>query len=169
MKRFFLLFSRNLKKIRIISLFVLTTVIILLLFPREGRFGFEFQKGAPWMHDELIAPFNLPIYKYDEEVAAEQDSILREFKPYFIIDREIGNLQYGRLLDIFDEQWKVYFVAGDGEAPTQQYKGSRSDHVRTRYLVFAGEILRFIYSKGIISNEDVLQRVDNQDLSCGLL
>ena len=54
------------------------------------------------MHDELIAPFNLPIYKYDEEVAAEQDSILKEFKPYFIFDREIGNLQYGRLLEIYD-------------------------------------------------------------------
>ncbi len=169
MKRFFLFFSKNLKKIRIISLFVLTTIIILLLFPREGRFGYEFQKGAPWMHEELIAPFNFPIYKYDEEVAAEQDSILREFKPYFIIDREIGNLQYGRLLDIFDEQWRVYFVAGDSNAIHQEYKGSRSDQVKTRYLVFAGEILQFVYSKGIISNEDVLQRVDNQDLTIVLL
>jgi putative nucleotidyltransferase with HDIG domain len=169
MKRFFLILSKNLEKLRIISLFVLTTVIILLLFPREGRFGFEFQKGTPWMHDELIAPFNFPIYKYDEEVAAEQDSILREFKPYFIIDREIGNLQYGRLLEVFDEQWKVYFVAGDGDAPNRKYKGIRSDQVRTRYLLFAGEILQFVYSKGIISNEDVLQRVDNQDLTIVLL
>ena len=169
MKRFFLFLSKNLKKLRIISPFVLTTVVILLLFPREGRFGFEFQKGAPWMHDELIAPFNFPIYKYDVEVAAEQDSILREFKPYFIIDREIGNLQYGRLLEIFDEQWKVYFVAGDADTPNRQYKGSRSDQVRTRYLVLAGEILQFVYSKGIISNEDVLERVDNQDLTIVLL
>ncbi len=41
--------------------------------------------------------------------------------------------------------------------------------MRTRYLVFAGEILQFVYSKGIISNEDVLQRVDNQDLTIVLL
>ena len=169
MKRFFLFFSRNLKKIRIISLFVLTTIIILLLYPREGRFGFEFQRGAPWMHEELIAPFNFPIYKYDEEVAAEQDSILKEFKPYFIFDREIGNLQYGRLLEVFDEQWQVHFVVREGDAVNQQYKGSRSDDMRTKYLVFAGEILQFVYSKGIISNEDVLQRVDNQDLTIVLL
>ncbi|MEE9461630.1 MAG: HDIG domain-containing metalloprotein, partial [Bacteroidales bacterium] len=169
MKRFFLFFSRNLKKIRIISLFVLTTVIILLLYPREGRFGFEFQRGAPWMHEELIAPFNFPIYKYDEEVAAEQDSILKEFKPYFIFDREIGNLQYGRLLEVFDEQWQVHFVVREGDAVNQQYKGSRSDDMRTKYLVFAGEILQFVYSKGIISNEDVLLRVDNQDLTIVLL
>ena len=169
MKRLFLFFSRNLKNIRIISLFILTTIIILLLFPREGRFGFEFQKGAPWMHEELIAPFNFPIYKYDEEVAAERDSILREFKPYFIIDREIGNLQYGRLLDVFDEQWKVYFTTGDTGSENPQYRGGRTESVSTRYLLFAAEILSFVYGKGIISNEDVLQRVDNQDLTIVLL
>ena len=169
MKRLFLFFSRNLKKTRIVSLFVLTTVFILLLFPREGRFGLEFQKGAPWMHDELIAPFNFPIYKYDEEIAAERDSILREFKPYFIIDREIGNLQYGRFLDVFDEKWKEYFTAGNGDSRNPHYRGSRSDGVRTRYLLFAGETLRFVYAKGIISNEDVLQRVDNKDLTIVLL
>jgi putative nucleotidyltransferase with HDIG domain len=169
MKRLFLFISRNLKKIRIVSLFVLTTFFILLLFPREGRFGFEFQKGAPWMHDELIAPFNFPIYKYDEEIAAERDSILREFKPYFIIDREIGNLQYGRFLDVFDERWKEYFTAGNGESGNPHFRGSRSDRVRTKYLLFAGEILRFVYNKGIIGNEDVLQRVDNKDLTIVLL
>jgi putative nucleotidyltransferase with HDIG domain len=169
MRRIFLFFSRNLKKTRIVLLFVLTTVLILLLFPREGRFGLEFQKGAPWMHDELIAPFNFPIYKYDTEIAAERDSILREFKPYFIIDMEIGNLQYGRFLEVFDEKWKEFFTAGNGGSGNPHYRGSRSDRVRTRYLLFAGEILRFVYAKGIIGNEDVLHRVDNKDLTIVLL
>ncbi len=169
MKKLFFFFSRNLKEIRIISLFVLTTIIILLLFPREGRFGFEFQKGAPWMHEELIAPFNFPIYKYDEEVETERDSILREFKPYFLFDREIGTLQLTRLEDVFNEQWKTYFIAGDAAGTRQQYIGSRSESVKISYLEFAGDIMQFVYSKGIIGNEDVLQRVDNQDLTIVLL
>ena len=88
MKRLISFLGRNLKEIYIISLFVFTTLIILLLFPGEGRFRYEFQKGTPWMHDELIAPFDFPVYKYDEEVATERDSILKEFKPYFLIDPE---------------------------------------------------------------------------------
>jgi putative nucleotidyltransferase with HDIG domain len=169
MKRLFFFFSRNLKEIRIIFLFILTTVIILLLFPREGRFGFEFQKGAPWMHDELIAPFNFPIYKYDEEVNAERDSILKEFKPYFMLDREIGNLQFTRLQEVFGEQWNAHFISGDQAERNQQNRGPRSEHVKQNYLDFAGNILQFVYSKGIISNEDVLQRVDNQDLTIVIL
>ncbi|MCK4747507.1 MAG: HDIG domain-containing protein, partial [Bacteroidales bacterium] len=37
------------------------------------------------------------------------------------------------------------------------------------YRALAGDIIRFVYSKGIISNEDVLQRVDNEDLTIVIL
>ncbi len=160
MKRLIGFLGRNLKEIHIISLFVLTTLIILLLFPGEGRFRFEFQKGTPWMHDELIASFDFPIYKYDEEVAAERDSILKEFKPYFLIDPEISSQQLLRLDEVFELEWETYTASGEEDRNRKRW----TDDMKSDYHRMAGDIIRFVYSKGI-SNEDVLQRVDNTDLT----
>ena len=161
MKRLIGFLGRNLKEIHIISLFVLTTLIILLLFPGEGRFRFEFQKGTPWMHDELIASFDFPIYKYDEEVAAERDSILKEFKPYFLIDPGVSSQQLLRLDEVFELEWETYTASGEEDRNRKRW----TDDMKSDYHRMAGDIIRFVYSKGIISNEDVLQRVDNTDLT----
>ncbi len=154
MKRLYSFLKRNLKEIYIIFLFALTTLIILLLFPGEGRFRFEFQKGAPWMHDELIATFDFPIYKFEEEVTTERDSILREFKPYFVMDPEIALQQLDRLDKVFEKQWELYMF---------------SEEEKSSYREPGRDIIQFVYSKGIISNEDVLQRVDNKDLTIVIL
>jgi putative nucleotidyltransferase with HDIG domain len=163
MKRLVSFLGRNLKEIYIISLFTLTTLIILMLFPGEGRFRFEFNKGTPWMHDELIAPFDFPIYKYDEEVTAERDSILEEFKPYFLLDTEIASQQLEALDQVFEEQWVASVAAEEGEQTRRQVQ--RLENMKSDYQRLAGDIIRLIYLKGIISNEDVLQRVDNKDLT----
>jgi len=163
MKRLVSFLGRNLKEIYIISLFTIATLIILVLFPGEGRFRFEFQKGTPWMHDELIAPFDFPIYKFDEEVATERDSILKEFKPYFLMDPEISARQLLRLEEVFEEQWETYATAEDGDKGQRQFRWTAE--MKSVYNRLASDIIRFVYSKGIISNEDVLQRVDNQNLT----
>lgn len=154
MKRLISFLVRNLKEIYIVSLFIITTLIILMLFPGEGRFRFEFQKGTPWMHDELIAPFDFPIYKFDEEVSTERDSILKEFKPYFLINPEIVTQQLTRLDEVFENHWEAYPGSAGGDTSRKEV-----------YHDLAGDIIRFVHSKGIISNEDVLQRVDNTNLT----
>jgi hypothetical protein len=36
------------------SLFIIAGIILVFLFPWEGKFRYEFQKGKPWQHDEFI-------------------------------------------------------------------------------------------------------------------
>ncbi len=82
-------------------LFYLTTVfvagigLIFLVFPGESRFRFEFQKGSPWRHETLIAPFNFAILKTDAEIKIENDSTLKTYVPYFTIDTLIENSKVG--------------------------------------------------------------------------
>ena len=38
-----------------VLLFLVALAILVNLFPRQGKLKFEFQKGKPWQHDELIA------------------------------------------------------------------------------------------------------------------
>lgn len=60
--------------------------LIFFVFPGESRFKYEFQKGSPWQHETLIAPFNFAILKTEAEVKLENDSILKTHIPYFTLD-----------------------------------------------------------------------------------
>jgi len=60
--------------------------VIFLMFPGESRFKYEFQKGSPWRHETLIAPFNFAILKTDAEIKTENDSLLSTYVPYFAMD-----------------------------------------------------------------------------------
>ena len=47
-------------------LFLITIVAIVYIFPKQGKFKYEFQnlKGKPWYHEDLIAPFDFAIKKH---------------------------------------------------------------------------------------------------------
>jgi putative nucleotidyltransferase with HDIG domain len=70
----------------LLMVFVAGISLIFLVFPGESRFKYEFQKGSPWRHETLIAPFNFAILKTDAEVKLESDSLLANYTPYFTLD-----------------------------------------------------------------------------------
>ena len=83
MEKLLKLFQKYYNNIIIVSLFLITALLIIYLLPREGKFRYEFQRGRPWMHETLIAPFSFPIYKSESELNAERDSALVDFRQYF--------------------------------------------------------------------------------------
>ena len=46
-----------------ILLFLLTTLFIVYLFPKTGKFRYSFEKGKPWQYENLYAPFSFTIKK----------------------------------------------------------------------------------------------------------
>lgn len=66
--------------------FMITILIISLFLPKSGQFKYEYEKGRPWRHANLIAPFDFPIYKSAPELKSERDSLLKNFRPYYIKD-----------------------------------------------------------------------------------
>ncbi|MCK4466099.1 MAG: HDIG domain-containing protein [Bacteroidales bacterium] len=153
-------------------LYIISVLIIVYLFPREGKFRFEFQKGKPWMHDVIIAPYDFPIYKSESELSTEKDSILREFKPYFRYDSAIAVNQLNQFYETFDYQWKQYLE--ENFNIKEELKENRRSHRRLiqkheKYLHFAVNLIEFVYSKGIVGVDDVLERVDNEELSIVLM
>lgn len=79
---------RNYYQINRILLFLITLVILLALFPREGKFKYEFQRGKPWQHDDLIAPFDFAILKPQAELRKERFNALTEAYLFFRLDNE---------------------------------------------------------------------------------
>ena len=46
--------SKNKKNIYLGILFGLSIAGVTYLLPREGKFGYEYQKGRPWMHEYIV-------------------------------------------------------------------------------------------------------------------
>ena len=84
-------------------IFIVTGAVLYFALPQEGRFRYEFQKGRPWMHPTLIAPFNFAILKSDNAISQERDSLLKSLTPYFILHDSIKNQQINALSLIIDE------------------------------------------------------------------
>ncbi len=70
--------------------FSFSIFLLYWIIPGDSRFRYEFQKNAPWRHETLIAPFNFAIYKSDEIIKNERDSIQKQFVPYYMKDTLTG-------------------------------------------------------------------------------
>jgi len=90
--------------------FVLVILIVVILFPREGRFRYSFNQGKPWKYGLLTAPFDFPVYKTTSELEKERDSLLLGFRPYFREDDEIAASQIARFRSDYGNLWDESIV-----------------------------------------------------------
>jgi len=67
-------------------LYVLAVGLVVYFFPKGGKFKYEFQKGKPWQHETLYAPFDFSVKKTFEDLSAEKAAIQREHIPYFSLN-----------------------------------------------------------------------------------
>ncbi len=116
--------------------FVVTALVIAFFFPREGKFRYQFYEGKPWRYDLLTAPGDFPIYKTDEEVKAEKDSVRSNFVPYFQMNTDVLRVQLAKLQQ--DYQSSV-FPAG----------------VNQNYIVYIEGQLRKFYETGILAASEL--------------
>ncbi|MFI1743181.1 HD family phosphohydrolase [Thalassobellus sediminis] len=70
-------------------LFVSTTILIVYLFPKSGKFKYNFEKGKPWQSENLYAPFDFAIKKTEEEITFEKNAITDNSVLYFNVDESI--------------------------------------------------------------------------------
>ncbi len=70
-------------------MFISTVSIIVYLFPKVEHFKYEFQKGKPWLHKDLFAPFDYAIQKSEKDIRQEEKKIKQNVKLYFDVDYTI--------------------------------------------------------------------------------
>lgn len=124
-------------------IFITTVSIIVYFLPKEGKFNYdEFEINTPWKYGLLQASFDFPIYKNEQQVQKEQDSILATYQPYFHLDKEIGKNMQKKLKEDY-------------------YKNLRNVLPVANYIRYIERTLEDIYNHGIISAEDIA--LINQD------
>lgn len=149
-----------------ILLFVITIVLIVYLFPKEGKFRYEYQKGSPWLHEDLIAPYDFPVHKLETEIREEEDSIAREFKSYYRYDEQVFLEQTDLFASNFNQKWNKAASLRDSlkkENPSDPLNNIEfTPNEREKYLTFITSLFEFIYSKGIIEFTEDLDLTDEK-------
>ena len=117
-------------------IFAGTVAVIVYFLPRDGKFNYQFDIDKPWKYGQLMATFDFPIYKDDQVVKREQDSILARFQPYFQLDKTIEKDIIKKLRDDYQTDLR-------GVLPS------------TDYIRYLERKLSEVYRAGILSTESL--------------
>jgi putative nucleotidyltransferase with HDIG domain len=126
-------------------IFAGTVAVIVYFLPRDSQFNYQFDVNKPWKYGQLIATFDFPIYKDEQTVKREQDSIRTSLLPYFRQDKQVT-------LDAVEKLKENYRLRLHTLLPS------------TDYLHYMEKRLNEIYAAGIMSNED-LKRLQDEGSS----
>jgi len=128
---------------------VLCLIIIVLLYPKSAKFKYEFHKGKPWLHNDLIAPFDFPIYKTDKEIENETNEQLKNLYVYY------------NYLDTVLNSAKEKF-ANQLNIEIKEKSEINSDKFRNTYIEAGNQILETVFRTGIIK-QSYAQDILNHD------
>ena len=84
------------KSIYWIFLFVLAAFALQLILPGEPKFKYEYLKGSPWKHENLVAPFDFAILKSNKQLELEEKEVENLVVPYYVIDTMVSNQLVGK-------------------------------------------------------------------------
>lgn len=116
-------------------IFILATLLITYVFPRQGKFKYSFNEGRPWRYGLLTAPFDFPIFKSQQQLQQDQDSILVFYEPYYKIDT------------VAETEAIAEFDADSNLDPTLS-------KLERTYIGYIRNKLMDIYKKGIINSAE---------------
>ena len=118
-----------------ILLFFVTTLFIVYLFPKTGKFRYSFEKSKPWQSENLYAPFNFAIKKSQDEINKEKLEIENNSPVYFEVTTGIKE----EVLTEYSEKFN------------QVFNDSSSFNIKNSVLYKKGEILiDDLYNDGIL-------------------
>ena len=116
-----------------VMLVIVSVILIVWFLPRgEGRL-FHYDEGRPWAYGELIAKFDFPVFKTEEALQAERDSITEHFQPYYNKDLTVGKKAVQHFLTTYQ--------SGLPDVPPQ-------------YIMVIANKLNSYYQQGIMEPQD---------------
>ena len=116
-----------------VGLIIVTVGLIVWSLPSDTNNTFKVEKGKPWNYADLRAPFDFPILKTDEAVKEERDSLLKQYEPYFNLNKTVEATQIRQFAKDYN----------------QGIPGISND-----YISIIANRLHDIYHKGVMSTTD---------------
>ncbi|MCI1785789.1 MAG: HDIG domain-containing protein [Bacteroidales bacterium] len=70
---------------------VILFILIALMLPRSAKFNYDYKKGSPWNYETLIAQFDFPILKTQDQIISEKGNRENGVIPYFRFSEDVVN------------------------------------------------------------------------------
>lgn len=130
------------RKFKVYLPLLMLLILLAVLMPRTSKFSYDYKKGAPWAYETLVAQFDFPILKTEQQLIQEFEKLGSRVIPYYRHDGSVEKRAQDRLSAL---------EMGELEGIKAQMSS----------------VLSEIYSKGVLVSE----RVDSSefDLSSGLI
>lgn len=126
------------KRSFLLLLFLLAAVSIVSILPKTPTFKQEYRVGAPWLHDDLYAPYDFPLYKTDAEISAEKLKIRSKALPLFRFSERSYVLSMNALMEQkLPSGWLI------------------SQDESRRIMGVVENLLSAVYNKGVIAEADL--------------
>jgi len=129
-------FYKNQGALYKVLLCIASTILIVYLFPKSGKFQFDFQQNKPWQYDNLYAPVDFAILKSEDQLEQERAEAENSIIPYFNYDQDIAN----EAKAAYENQFSSVF--------TDSIFRDRQSELKK----FGSQILEDIYKYGVISD-----------------
>ena len=171
-----------------IAVVIITVTLVVWFMPRNEKQQFRYDVGKPWMYGSFIANFDFPIYKTDEIIKAEQDSVMELFQPYYNYNTKVeaqeiakfrhdfqegfDNLPPGYMRIIIDRLHRLYQagiintpeynnLAKDSTSMVRVVKGKQASSLQINCIYSTMSAYEMIFADEILAKErHILQRMN---------
>ncbi|MTB52647.1 HDIG domain-containing metalloprotein [Lewinella sp. W8] len=143
----------------------LTAVIVIsFLYPDNLKFPFNFDRGQTWRYADLVAPYDIPVLKTEQQLVLDREAVEEDFSPVYSIDPAVAR----RAREAFLKEFRI-------ELDTARARGENPDLLREpeQHRRYGLETLDKIYNRGIIQARDaeemeglgtVITIIDNNEI-----
>lgn len=118
-----------------VSVFLLVAIAISCLIPLKRSSRYQYAKDKPWQGALLTAPYDFPIYKTEEQLKVERDSIEAYQKPVYSHQQDVGLLMMQEFQD--------------------EYQARMSETIPHEYFAYVNKQLQEAYQRGILSLDNL--------------
>ena len=114
------------------------------LFPNNVQSQYKYKVGDRWRYDNLTAPFDFSIKKSPDELATEQQAIVKDIYPFYLFDETTA-----------DDQIKKFEKRLTAEIETLKSDDPNHDFIRNpkKYRRLGSGSLAAIFKAGIVSTD----------------
>lgn len=87
-----------------VVLVLITVAAIVVFLPHSEGPQRKYDIGKPWMYGTLIAQFDFPVYRSDDVLQRQRDSVERSFQPYYVFDSSVSDKAITTFMSLFDSK-----------------------------------------------------------------
>ena len=119
-------------------IFLVFIGISVLLFPRGKSYQYADYKVGTVADKEIIAPFDFPILKTDQELEQEKQEVLNTVYPHFFMNLRIYERQIAEYDNFFEPVYEIHLLqmkALEKERSLKKKTGKQKEEIILTYVV----------------------------------